>query len=283
MHLICPLCRETLSPDGQCYACANGHSFDVAREGYIHLLPVQKKKSKAPGDDKMMVAARGRFLGSGHYQAISDAVNRLVERCLDTSRPDPVTIIDSGCGDGYYTVRLRGYLAQQNVVTDMVGVDISKLACRAAAKRCRSTTWLVASSSDIPVQEHSADLILCLFAPIQGPAFKRCLRFGGTLVVASAGPAHLLELRELLYDTVDTRTLDPTRLLAPQFSVHTCGQTHVRYAIDLDDSEGIQDLLAMTPHYWRTAAEKKDRLNSLGKLSVGVDIQISCYSVLGKV
>ncbi len=279
MRLICPLCRETLSPEGQRYACANGHSFDVAREGYIHLLPVQNKKSKAPGDDKMMVAARGRFLGSGHYQAISDAVNRLVERSLDTSRPDPVTIIDSGCGDGYYTVRLRDYLAQQKVVTDMVGVDISKFACRAAAKRCRFITWLVASSSDMPVQEHSADVILCLFSPILGRAFARCLKAGGKLVIASAGPEHLLALRELLYDTVDTRTLNPSLALEQHFSRVTESRINLRYPIELSDQRSIRDLLEMTPHYWRATAEAKCRLDRLTRLSVGADVHLDCYAV----
>lgn len=279
MRLTCPLCRELLSCDGQRCVCLNGHSFDVSKEGYIHLLPVQNKKSKAPGDDRMMVAARGRFLGSGHYQAISDAVNRLVSRSLDMDRSGLVTIIDAGCGDGYYTARLQDYLSGQSIDADMVGVDISKFACRAAAKRCRSITWLVASSSDIPVQEHSADVILCLFSPIQGQAFQRCLKTGGKLVIASAGPAHLLALREMLYDSVDTRSKDPSRTLEPQFSVVPEGQIDLGYRIALQDRDSIRDLLAMTPHYWRVTAEAKRRLDRLTQLSVGVDVHLGCYAV----
>ena len=279
MHLICPLCREFLSPEVRRYACVNGHSFDVSKEGYIHLLPVQNKKSRAPGDDRMMVAARGRFLALGHYQAISDAVNRLVERCLGTSRPNPATIIDAGCGDGYYTVRMRDYLSQQNIDADMVGVDISKFACRAAAKRCRSITWLVASNSDMPVPEHGADLILCLFSPLQGQAFARRLKAGGKLIVASAGPAHLLALREILYDSVDTRALNPSLALEQPFAMVPNGQIDLRYHLELTDQHSIQDLLAMTPHYWRATAEAKRRLDRLTRLSVGVDVQLGCYAI----
>ena len=74
--LACPLDGEPLNQSGTCWRCPAGHSFDVARQGYLHLLPVQKKRSLDPGDSKDMVAARRRFLNAGFYQPIAGAVNK---------------------------------------------------------------------------------------------------------------------------------------------------------------------------------------------------------------
>ncbi|WP_236744280.1 putative RNA methyltransferase [Marinobacter similis] len=91
--LACPLDGQTLHRDGNSWRCESGHSFDIARQGYVHLLPVQKKRSREPGDSKDMVAARQRFLNAGFYDAISDAVNRIVAGGLPET--DVVRLLDA--------------------------------------------------------------------------------------------------------------------------------------------------------------------------------------------
>jgi 23S rRNA (guanine745-N1)-methyltransferase len=90
---------------------------------------------------------------------------------------------------------------------------------------------------------------------------------------------HLQELRERLYDSVDSHTLDPTSVLERQFCEIPQRRTNIRYRIELREHDSIQDLLAMTPHYWRASPEKKDRLTRLSYLSVGIDVHLRCYSV----
>ena len=277
MQLICPLCRALLTRDDRRWCCPDGHSFDIAKEGYLHLLPVQKKKSRAPGDDKKMVSSRSRFLNSGHYQQVSDAINLKARQLLSQQPSTLAAIVDTGCGEGYYSTRLQQSLLDHQINNEFVGVDISKPACRAAAKRSRSIQWLVASSSDIPIADHSADIILSLFSPIPAEEFQRCLKADGQLIIASTGPQHLLELRELLYDTVDTSSLNTTGALAPQFSPVANSPEKIQYNISLQDSSSIQDLLAMTPHYWRASAEKKSQLTNIHELSISIDIQLNCY------
>jgi 23S rRNA (guanine745-N1)-methyltransferase len=277
MQLICPLCRALLTRDDRRWCCPDGHSFDIAKEGYLHLLPVQKKKSRAPGDDKKMVSSRSRFLNSGHYQQVSDAINLKARQLLSQQPSTLAAIVDTGCGEGYYSTRLQQSLLDHQINNEFVGVDISKSACRAAAKRSRSIQWLVASSSDIPIADHSADIILSLFSPIPAQEFQRCLKADGQLIIASTGPQHLLELRELLYDTVDTSSLNTTGALAPQFSPVANSPEKIQYNISLQDSSSIQDLLAMTPHYWRASAEKKSQLTNIHELSISIDIQLNCY------
>jgi len=128
--LACPLDGEPLNQSGTCWRCPAGHSFDVARQGYLHLLPVQKKRSLDPGDSKDMVAARRRFLNAGFYQPIAEAVNKAVTtRAGDTK---PLACLDAGCGEGYYLRQLAASNMDRSLA--LVGVDISKWAILAAAK-----------------------------------------------------------------------------------------------------------------------------------------------------
>ena len=96
---ICPLCGGALERNEKSYICPLGHSYDASAEGYVHLLPANKKHSKLPGDDKNMVRARSRFLSGGFYQPLQSVLSALV---LELSSDSPA-ILDSGCGEGYYT------------------------------------------------------------------------------------------------------------------------------------------------------------------------------------
>ena len=96
--LVCPLCEHPLERGAKTWRCLKGHSFDVAREGYVNLLPVQHKNSREPGDDLQMVTARREFLHAGHYQPLRDAM-------LEALAPlGARSLLDIGCGEGYYTV-----------------------------------------------------------------------------------------------------------------------------------------------------------------------------------
>lgn len=103
----CPLCAAPLEKTDRTYRCPRGHSFDRAREGYVHLLPANRMHSKAPGDDKAMAAARNRFLSGGWYAPLRDALCRLA---VDHAPARPA-VLDSGCGEGYYTAGVCAALA----------------------------------------------------------------------------------------------------------------------------------------------------------------------------
>lgn len=98
----CPICAAPLERGERAYACPNGHAYDRAREGYVHLLPANKKHSKAPGDDKGMAEARRRFLSGGYYGHLLAALCALGAEYA----PPGEAVLDSGCGEGYYTAGL---------------------------------------------------------------------------------------------------------------------------------------------------------------------------------
>lgn len=266
--LACPLDDSPLHRTGATWRCANGHSFDIAREGYVNLLPVQRKRSRDPGDSKAMVAARRRFLGRGFYQPIAEAVCRAV---LAGPVPDgAVSCLDAGCGEGHY-LRALATAAGEHRALALAGLDISKWAVQAAAKQARPITWLVGSNAGLPVQAASLDWLLCLFGfPVYGE-FARVLKPGGQLLMVDPGPDHLRELREILYPRL--RPPREGEREAPAGFLVEAAET-LRYPIHLDDRADIADLLAMTPHLHRASAEGRARAEALDTLSLTVEVRL---------
>ena len=119
---VCPLCSSPLQREERRYVCPHGHSFDLAREGYTYLLPVNRKHSRAPGDDADMSAARSAFLSKGYYQPLRRA---LCELAVSLTGPAPA-VLDSGCGEGYYTSGIYQALLDAGKSPRMAGTDISK-------------------------------------------------------------------------------------------------------------------------------------------------------------
>ncbi len=271
--LSCPLDGEPLQQEERSWCCAAGHSYDIAREGYVHLLPVQKKRSRDPGDSRDMIAARQRFLNAGHYAPIAAAVAELA-----FEGASPHSCLDAGCGEGYY---LRTLGADSDMA--LMGLDISKWAVVAAAKqdrpvpgqRIQSTRWVVGSNANLPVLPETLDCILCLFGFPVFPEFARVLAPQGRLILADAGVDHLRELREIIYPSLKAHR-EPAGVPA---SFDRVTERSVRYRLELTDQETIQDLLMMTPHLYRANAEGRARAAALQQLSVTVDVALSVLQV----
>ncbi|MDF3918544.1 methyltransferase domain-containing protein [Salinicola salarius] len=299
--LACPLDGGPMHRQGQTWRCAAGHSFDIARQGYTHLLPVQHKRSRDPGDSKAMVAARQRFLNAGHYRPIAEAVSRLA--LAERPAGDAFRCLDAGCGEGYYLRRLAA--SAPDAVLSLLGLDISKWAVLSAAKQERAVlsaarqdknaetlesaagrqvsthgreeraSWVVGSNANLPIQDGSLDCVLCLFGFPVYPEFVRVLEPGGVLIQADAGPDHLRELREIIYPS-----LKPERersAAVPEGLVQQDVET-IRYSLALEEPRAIADLLAMTPYLYRTSAEGRARAEALEALTVTVDVRLTRFA-----
>ena len=148
----CPICAAPLERGERAYACPNGHAYDKAREGYVHLLPANKKHSKAPGDDKGMAEARRRFLSGGYYGHLLAALCALGAEYA----PPGEAVLDSGCGEGYYTAGLWEALGRP----PLAGIDLSKPSVRLAARRVPEGEFAVASAYHLPLADASVGLVL---------------------------------------------------------------------------------------------------------------------------
>lgn len=185
--LRCPHCGAGMELVDGSVRCAGGHSFDVARQGYVSLLGGGATTTTADG--AAMVAARDAFLGAGHYAPIAQLVATASERAVD--RDDGGAVVDLGAGTGYHLARVLDRLEPR------VGLalDLSKHALRRAA---RAHPRIGAAACDVwgalPLRGRSAALVLCVFAPRNGPEIGRILRPGGALVVVTPTGRHLAEL-----------------------------------------------------------------------------------------
>ena len=104
---ICPICGGPLEHGEKRLFCARGHSFDISSEGYVHLLPPNRMNSKIPGDSAAMAAARTAFLNRGFYAPLRSA---LAEEIFSLFPGGGETVLDCGCGEGYYTAGIYEYL-----------------------------------------------------------------------------------------------------------------------------------------------------------------------------
>ncbi|SDW52288.1 23S rRNA m(1)G-748 methyltransferase [Arthrobacter sp. yr096] len=186
--LRCPVCQgafQLKEDQPRSLACGAGHTFDAAKQGYFNLLTGKGTVFEADSAD--MVAARYRFLEGGHYSALADAVADVAEGVL--RRPDAL-VLDAGTGTGHY---LRAVTAKSGA--SAVGLDISKFALRRAARLNPEAANLVWDIwRPLPMADHSADVVMVVFAPRNPAEFARVLRPGGTLVVVTPRPGHLAEI-----------------------------------------------------------------------------------------
>lgn len=266
-YLLCPVCGRTLQKQDKSWHCEKGHSFDEAASSYLHLLPSNKMNSKLPGDNKQMVSARRNFLQKGYYHAISDKLNEVAVSLLE--KKEQPLVLDVGCGEGYYTSRLKAQLPQAEVC----GMDISKLAIQAASKSCKDLRWVVASSFDLPVADESCDLLISMFAPICMEEFFRVLKPGGCLLFAVSSTRHLWELKAAIYDKPYENQKEDH-----QYEGFVFEQKHkVQEMIHLPCGEDILNLFTMTPYYYKSSVQTSQRVAALEQLDTLLDVDILVY------
>jgi 23S rRNA (guanine745-N1)-methyltransferase len=271
--LACPLDGTPLHCTGSAWACASGHSFDIASLGYTNLLPVQHKRSRDPGDSKAMVAARRRFLTAGFYRPIAAVVSRAV--LADLPADASISGLDAGCGEGYYLRQLAAAAGDDQTLA-LLGLDISKWAVLSAAKQDKRPSWVVSSNAKLPVLSGTLDRVLCMFGFPVYAEFARVLKPGGLLVQVDAGPDHLRELREIIYPSLKPER--PADLQVPEGFSRLPTET-VRFSIELTSAEQIADLLTMTPHLYRASAEGRAEATALTALSLSVDVRLTCFEL----
>ena len=266
---VCPLCGKALTRTEKSCVCPAGHSFDLAKEGYCHLLPANRKHSKAPGDDKDMAAARSAFLSKGYYAPLREELCRLAVSMTGNAP----TVLDAGCGEGYYTAGLYQALTQAGCAPQIAGVDISKFALRRAAKRLPQGEFAVASVYHLPLADQSVDALVNVFSPLAPEEFARVLRPGGLFCYVVPSARHLWEMKQVLYARPYENPVK--REDYPGFVWQ--GADQVRCTLSLSSNQDIMALFGMTPYAWKTPKEGVDRLSALEQLDCQAGFDIHVY------
>lgn len=263
MELICPICNLPLVFEGKSCRCGRGHSFDVARQGYVNLLPVQQKRSLHPGDTREQVLSRRAFLESGAYLPIVEAVTKAAR---DAAGP----VLDVGCGEGYYAVRVA-----QAMGAELTGLDISKEAVRCAAAKYKNARWICGTAAHLPIADACVGVLMSMFALTMPGEFRRVLKPDGLFIQVLAAQDHLMGLKSIIYPEILLKEKDSVPEL-PGFAL--VSSTPVRFSFTAE-GEQIRNLLSMTPHFWRISAEGAKRLRQTEILTDTASCVVNVYRV----
>lgn len=239
--LRCPVCGHPLAMHDRTLRCDSGHSFDIARHGYVTLVAGRGRAKGLPGDTPAMVAAREAFLTAGHYRWLADAV---------AARAGGGVVVDAGAGTGYYLAAVLERTPGLGVAIDSSGHALRR-AVRAhpAIGAVRADLW-----RDLPLSDEVADVVLNVFAPRNAAEFRRVLRPRGRLIVVTPERRHLAELvgrLDLL--TVDE---DKGRRLVESLGRWFTVADSERYDVQLRlDHGAVRSMVAMGPSAWHTDPE----------------------------
>lgn len=261
----CPLCQEQLINENKSYRCNNGHCFDVAKEGYVNLLPVQYKHSKDPGDNKAMVDARRNFLSKGYYQPLSDKITDLCNKY--TQAQSTTNILDAGCGEGFYT---HQHKTPNNHV---YGVDIAKSAIKIAAKKYKDCNFSVATLSKLPFEDEKFDWVYSIYAPILEEEFTRVMTNTGYFLSVTPASRHLWELKQQIYK--ETKLHDEDKM--PIKNLSLIHQENLTYQMQFEQGADALSLLAMTPFAFKATPALLEYLAQSTNFSCQADFLIRLY------
>lgn len=274
----CPVCALPLAQvttPSTTWRCTRNHSFDVGRDGTVHLLPAGHGKSRVVGDSVEMLQARRRFLQAGHYRALTTAIAAATAMSLDDI---PGVIADFGCGEGSHLAGVVAAVGEHHVV---VGLDLSKDAVKLAARTVKSARFVVGDTRQaIPLRDGVVDVGLVVFAPRGVAELGRVIRTGGALVVAIPEPDHLAELRAQwggigIANEKRERTLEE---LASAFAL--VDEVVVDELITLDGA-ATADLLGMTPSRRHLDDDTLAAAGAAASLQVGLRVRLLRLKRLG--
>lgn len=245
--LRCPACPAPLARHGKTYRCERGHSFDVARSGYVNLF--RSTVGRARGDDRDMLRSRRAFLEAGHYLPL---MADLTGRVPGSAGIAPsLKALDVGCGDGYFTAGLARVAPDGSEVW---GMDISQAAVDLASRRHPGPGFAVASARDLPVLDRAVDLLVCVFGPHEFNEYRRLLNSSGRLILVRPGADHLVEIRRALYRDLRLPGRSSANLAMSGWEL--ADRSDLRLVLELS-ADDRRNLLAMTPYVWAGSEESR--------------------------
>ena len=259
----CPICQEKLTLVESSLKCYNRHSFDLAKFGYVNLVPQIKQSANY---DKENFQNRQQILETGFYHAILEAVSDLLANS-ETS----TTVLDIGCGEGFYSRKLQ----ESHPDKTFYAFDISKDSVQIAAKSEPNwaVNWFVGDLSRLPLQDASMDILLDLFSPANYGEFRRVLSKDGILIKVIPTKNHLKEIRQKVQDQLtnkDYSNQDIKNHFQEHFTILSNQTASLTKTITADQ---LQALLSMTPLLFHVDQTKID-WSQLKEITIEAEILV---------
>lgn len=270
--LCCPLDRGQLSVESRRVLCPSGHSFDLARQGYVNLAAPRGKRTKLRSDDAAMVTARERFLATGAFAPILRAVAQ--HASPTTTVRESSIVVELGAGTAAY---LAAALYEAPAAHGLA-IDLSVPATvRAARAHPRACAVVADSWQPLPINDGAVDSVIVAFAPRNLPEIVRVLRPGGRLVLAAAQPGHLHELQaEFGLLKVSTKNTDRLEGTASQAGLALVSHELLNYQLELDHQSTL-DIINMGPNAWHVDADRLAEVVAAGPAVRGVSTAVGIW------
>ena len=259
----CPICQENLTLIETSLKCSNRHSFDLAKFGYVNLSPQIKQSANY---DKENFQNRQQILEARFYQAILETISDLL-----ATNPTAKTVLDIGCGEGYYSRKLQ----ENHSDKTFYAFDISKDSVQIAAKSEANwaVNWFVGDLARLPIKDTSMDILLDIFSPANYGEFQRVLSEDGILIKVIPTENHLKEIRQRVQDQLtkkDYSNQDIKEHFQDHFSIQSNQTASLTKPIT---AEQRQALLSMTPLLFHVDQSKID-WSQLTKISIEAEILV---------
>ena len=259
----CPICQENLTLVEGSLKCNNRHSFDLAKFGYVNLAPQIKQSANY---DKENFQNRQQILEAGFYQAILDAISDLLASSENTE-----TILDIGCGEGFYSRKLQ----ENHPDKTFYAFDISKDSVQIAAKSEPNwaVNWFVGDLARLPIKDASMDILLDIFSPANYGEFRRVLSKDGILIKVIPTENHLKEIRQRVQDQLtnkDYSNQDIKNHFQEHFTILSNQTASLTKTIT---AEQLQALLSMTPLLFHVDQSKID-WSQLTEITIEAEILV---------
>ncbi|HFS6136241.1 TPA: putative RNA methyltransferase [Streptococcus pneumoniae] len=259
----CPICQENLTLLETNFKCCNRHSFDLAKFGYVNLAPQIKQSANY---DKENFQNRQQILEAGFYQAILDAVSDLLASSKTTT-----TILDIGCGEGFYSRKLQESHSEKT----FYAFDISKDSVQIAAKSEPNwaVNWFVGDLARLPIKDANMDILLDIFSPANYGEFRRVLSKDGILIKVIPTENHLKEIRQRVQDQL-TNKVYSNQDIKEHFQEHfTILSSQTASLTKTITAEQLQALLSMTPLLFHVDQSKID-WSQLTEITIEAEILV---------
>ncbi|VJP28910.1 23S_rRNA m1G745 methyltransferase [Streptococcus pneumoniae] len=259
----CPICQENLALVESSLKCENRHSFDLAKFGYVNLAPQIKQSANY---DKENFQNRQQILEAGFYQAILDAVSDLLASSKTTK-----TILDIGCGEGFYSRKLQ----ERHSEKTFYAFDISKDSVQIAAKSEPNwaVNWFVGDLARLPIKDANMDILLDIFSPANYGEFRRVLSKDGILIKVIPTENHLKEIRQRVQDQLTNKEYsnqDIKEHFQEHFTILSSQSASLTKTIT---AEQLQALLSMTPLLFHVDQSKID-WSQLTEITIEAEILV---------
>ena len=259
----CPICQEKLTLLESSLKCNNRHSFDLAKFGYVNLAPQIKQSANY---DKENFQNRQQILEAGFYQAILEVVSDLLSNSKNAK-----TILDIGCGEGFYSRKLQ----ERHPDKTFYAFDISKDSVQIAAKSEPNwaVNWFVGDLARLPIKDASMDILLDIFSPANYGEFRRVLSKDGILIKVIPTENHLKEIRQKVQDQLtkkDYSNQDIKEHFQGHFTILSNQTASLTKTITADQ---LQSLLSMTPLLFHIDQTKID-WSDLTEITIEAEILV---------